>query len=117
MVYIYNTQLNNNKLLTVALSEIYGIGSGGSSKICDMIGASNQIRLSQLTNSQIEELKKLLDQKNYIGSVGKQVQRQNIQRLINIASYRGFRHTEGLPCRGQRTHGNAKTVRKKNMYK
>ena len=112
MIYIYNTQLNNNKLLIVALSEIYGIGFIASKKICDLIGVSNQIRLSQLTNFQVEELKKLLDEKNTIGLAGKQLQRENIQRLIQTASYRGFRHNEGLPCRGQRTHGNAKTSRK-----
>jgi small subunit ribosomal protein S13 len=37
--------------------------------------------------------------------------RQDIQRLIEISSYRGIRHRRGLPLRGQRTKTNARTKR------
>ena len=33
----------------------------------------------------------------------------NIQRLIEIGTYRGLRHRRGLPVRGQRTRTNART--------
>jgi small subunit ribosomal protein S13 len=33
----------------------------------------------------------------------------DIQRLIEIGSYRGMRHRRGLPVRGQRTRTNART--------
>ena len=33
----------------------------------------------------------------------------HIKRLIEIGSYRGFRHRRNLPVRGQRTHTNART--------
>ena len=35
----------------------------------------------------------------------------DIKRLIEIGSYRGMRHRRNLPCRGQRTHTNARTRR------
>jgi len=33
----------------------------------------------------------------------------HIKRLIEIGSYRGYRHRRSLPVRGQRTHTNART--------
>lgn len=41
--------------------------------------------------------------------------RDNIDLAKKIKSYRGLRHIEGLPCRGQRTHTNAITARKKRL--
>ena len=34
----------------------------------------------------------------------------NKKRLITIKCYKGFRHEENLPVRGQRTHSNAQTA-------
>ncbi len=33
----------------------------------------------------------------------------NIKRLMDLGCYRGLRHRQGLPVRGQRTHTNART--------
>lgn len=112
MIYFFNTNFENNKKVKMALKNIYGIGNKLSCQICDEIGISDQIRVKQLTNLQLEKLAIFINQKMKVGSVLKQQKRKNINRLIKIASYRGFRHTESLPCRGQRTHGNARTVRK-----
>ena len=70
------------------------------------------MRLKQLTGLQIEQLTQIISQNYDIGLEIKRSTRKNIQRLIKTASYRGFRHIEGLPVRGQRTHGNSRTVRK-----
>lgn len=112
MVYLFNTSLENKKKVKTALKNIYGIGVKLSCQICDKIGISDKIRIKQLTNAQIEKLAVLINQKNLVGPELKQQKRKNIHRLIKIGSYKGFRHTENLPCRGQRTHGNAQTVRK-----
>jgi small subunit ribosomal protein S13 len=42
------------------------------------------------------------------GDLRKEVS-MNIKRLIEIGSYRGYRHRRNLPVRGQRTHTNART--------
>lgn len=112
MVYFFNTNLENNKKIKIALKNIYGIGEKLSCQICDKIGISDQIRVKQLTNIQLEKIALLINQSILVGTDLKQQKQKNIHRLIKIASYRGFRHTESLPCRGQRTHGNAKTTRK-----
>lgn len=36
----------------------------------------------------------------------------HIHHHLRLHSYRGSRHRDGLPLRGQRTHGNARTARK-----
>jgi small subunit ribosomal protein S13 len=112
MLYILNTNLNNKKKLFIALNDIYGLGRHTCLQLCDLLGISGDRRLKQLSSLQIEHLTQLVTQNYHIGSDVKRSRLKNIQRLIKIASYRGFRHTEGLPVRGQRTHGNSRTRRK-----
>ncbi len=113
MVYLFNTNLENKKKVKIALTSIYGMGQKQASHICDLIGISEDIRMEQLTIDQVERLTHYLNQIGPLGSQLRHQKRQVLQRLVKIASYRGFRHTEGLPCRGQRTHGNARTVRRR----
>lgn len=115
MVYLLNTNLENEKKVKIALKNIKGIGSKLACQICDAIGISDSVRINQLNNLQIEKLAMILNQKNLLGAELKRQNRKNIERLIKIACYRGFRHTEGLPCRGQRTHGNSRTTRRLKM--
>lgn len=112
MLYVLNTNLNSKKKLFIALTEIYGLGRHNSYQICDLLGISIDRRLKQLSSLQVEQLTQLVNQNYNTGSEIKRSTIKNIQRLIKIASYRGFRHTEGLPVRGQRTHGNSRTRRK-----
>jgi small subunit ribosomal protein S13 len=114
MAYILNTNLNNRKKISIALLDIYGLGKYQCIQICDQLGISTEKRLKQLTPLQIEELTQTITQ-NYDTSLDiKRTRTLNIQRLVKIASVRGFRHIEGLPARGQRTHGNSRTARKLN---
>ena len=112
MVYLLHTNLNNKKKVSLALCDIYGLGNFQSKQICMQLGISENIRIKQLTGFQLEQLTQLITQEYNIGVDLRRAVQQNIQRLVKIASYRGFRHTEGLPVRGQRTHGNSRTVRK-----
>ena len=68
-------------------------------------------RAGLLTDDEVGRIREYID-KNYTveGELRKQV-RQDIQRLIEIGSYRGLRHRRGLPVRGQRTKTNARTKR------
>lgn len=114
MVYLAHTNLNNKKKVSLALCDIYGIGPFQAKQICIQLGICENLRIKQLTSFQVEQLTQLITQEYNIGIDLRRVVQQNIQRLVKIASYRGFRHTEGLPVRGQRTHGNSRTVRKLN---
>lgn len=112
MVYILNTNLKNNKKVRVALCDIYGIGKILASQICESLGFSENLKVSHLTNSQIQQLSQIINLNFLIGGDKKRDLRNNKNRLIQIGCYRGFRHNIGLPARGQRTHGNARTVRR-----
>lgn len=112
MVYVLNTHLNTQKKMKTALREIYGLGLHTCYQLCDLVGVSSERRLKQLSSKQLELLTHLVNQNYTISGEVKRATLRNIQRVIKIASYRGFRHTEGLPVRGQRTHGNSRTARK-----
>nr|QES94793.1 ribosomal protein S13 [Trebouxia lynnae] len=111
MVYILNTNLKNNKKVRTALCEIYGIGKTLSTQICDQLGFSEEYKIKNLTNFQIQQLSQLIAQNFVIGGDLRRDRRNDKNRLVSISCYRGFRHNMGLPVRGQRTHGNARTAR------
>ena len=112
MVYILNTNLKNEKKVEIALFNMYGVGKKLAKQICGQLGISSDICINQLSNLQIEQLTQLILQYYRIGSELRQSNQINLQRLVRVSCYRGFRHRERLPVRGQRTHGNARTVRK-----
>ena len=112
MVYIVNTNINQKKKVFNALSQIFGLGKYQCLQICDELGISREKYLKQLTPSEVEQLTQLITQNYEIGSDIKQSRLQNVTRLIKIGAYRGFRHSDGLPVRGQKTHGNSRTARK-----
>src|SRR5688500_2656622 len=94
-----------------ALTLFYGVGWNGSGKILKNLNIDTHKRVKELNE---EELKKigLEIEKLYVveGDLREQVN-DHIKRLREIASYRGGRHTKGLPARGQRTKSNARTKR------
>lgn len=104
MVYILNKNLPNSKKVIIALQEIYGIGPVIAQQISDQLGLSTYTRMESLTQSQIDTLVRLISNNSITGSDLKRVIQQDIKRLTVIGSYRGIRHTQNLPVRGQRTH-------------
>jgi small subunit ribosomal protein S13 len=112
MVYILNTNLNGKKKIHIALQEIYGLGKYQCNQICSELGISSEKRLNQLKPKELETVTNFIIQNYEIGLDVKRLVLQNIQRFIKIGAYKGFRHIEGLPVRGQKTHGNSRTVRK-----
>ena len=113
MAYILNTNIRNNKQITTALCAIYGIGKTLSRKICNTLGLSEKIKFSQLNNTQIEKISQMINENFHFGTELRQILHKQKIRLVKISSYRGFRSKQGLPARGQRTHTNANTARKK----
>jgi small subunit ribosomal protein S13 len=112
MVYVLNTNLNGKKKIHIALQEIYGLGKYQSNLICAELGISSEKRLNQLKPKELEAITSFITQNYEIGMDVKRLVLANIQRFIKIGAYRGFRHIEGLPVRGQKTHGNSRTTRR-----
>lgn len=118
MAYIQNIHLNDKKQIYQACTKIYGLGHHHCLQICDVLGVSPDTRLGMLSPGQQALLAQIITQNYDTGSEVRRFVRQSVQRLVSIHSFRGYRHIQGLPVRGQQTHSNARTVRKlKNTIK
>jgi small subunit ribosomal protein S13 len=111
MARIAGVDIPRDKKVEVSLSYIYGIGRPTAMKVCQAAAVSPDTKVRELTDDEVGRIREFID-KNFTveGELRKQV-RQDIQRLIEINSYRGLRHRRGLPVRGQRTKTNARTKR------
>lgn len=109
MPRVIGVDIPPNKRLEIALTYIYGVGRATASQICKDLNLDPGMRARDLNEDQITVVANHI-QKNY--SVEGQLRRQvtaSINRLRDIACYRGLRHRRGLPTRGQRTRTNART--------
>ncbi|MBI2913314.1 MAG: 30S ribosomal protein S13 [Chloroflexi bacterium] len=111
MARIAGVDIPRDKRVDVSLSYIYGLGRPSAVKICSDVSVGPETKVRDLTDDEISRIREYIDRNFTVeGELRKQV-RQDIQRLIEIGSYRGIRHRRGLPVRGQRTRTNARTKR------
>ena len=113
MVYIIETEIFNKKPLIFSLSSIYGMGQAQSIELCRKLGYSENLTISDLTKDQVLDLVCKIEKSDFV--LTKDLKRNQallLQRKINIKLYKGLRLIRGLPVRGQRTHTNAKTVKR-----
>ncbi len=112
MARIAGVTLPNTKRAEVALTYIYGIGLTSSRKILDDLKIDPNTRAKDLTEAQVNDIRKTIEKNGFLieGELRREVL-SNIKRLKEISSYRGSRHTKGLPSRGQSTKTNTRTVR------
>ena len=109
MARIAGIDLPNGKLVKVALTYIYGIGSKRAEQILEATGVDPEIRAVNLTDGDVNKLRKEIEKRYKVEGALRTEVSMNIKRLMDIGSYRGLRHRKGLPVRGQRTHTNART--------
>jgi len=108
MARIAGVDIPNNKRVVIALTYIYGVGPTTARKVLAENKISEDIRVKDLSDDQINALRKSLDAYKLEGDLRRENQ-LNIKRLMEIGCYRGMRHRRGLPVRGQRTKTNART--------
>lgn len=109
MARIAGVDLPRDKRVIIGLTYIYGIGKNTSAKILATTGINEDRRIKDLTEEEVNLLRKEIDA-NYLveGDLRREVT-LNIKRLRDIRCYRGLRHMKGLPVRGQKTKTNART--------
>lgn len=113
MIYLLESKLPDSKSVFFAVRHIYGIGKSKSLFICKNLGFSANLKVKNLSSSQINQILKLIESLNFVlANDLKRLKLLRKQHLINIKSYRGLRRKKGFPVRGQRTHTNAKTAKK-----
>ena len=112
MLRLVGIDLPENKRIEVALTYVYGIGPKISKIILEKAKIDLNLRAKEFTAVDVAKLQKIIEEFKVEGDLRKEI-RENIQRLKRIGSYRGSRHSAGLPTKGQRTRTNARTLRGK----
>ena len=98
-----------NKRGEIALTYIYGIGRSASNTILSKAGIDKDIKVKDWTDEQSAKVREIIGAEYKVeGDLRSEVQ-LNIKRLMDIGCYRGIRHRNGLPVRGQSTKNNART--------
>lgn len=111
MARIAGINIPDKKRIEIALTYIYGVGKTRSNLILTELGIDKNIKVKDITEKQLNDIKNYLDKNFKIEGDLKREVLNNIKRLKEIASYRGSRHSRSLPVRGQRTKTNSRTVR------
>ena len=109
MARIAGVDLPRNKRAFIALTYIYGIGQSRATRILDEAKVDAMKKVQDLGENEVNRIRQVIEGEGLVeGDLRKEVS-MSIKRLIEIGSYRGFRHRRNLPVRGQRTHTNART--------
>ena len=108
-IRIVGVDLPQNKRGEIALTYIYGICRSSSAKILDKAGVSRDLKVSEWSDDQAAKIREIIGAEFKVeGDLRSEIQ-MNIKRLMDIGCYRGVRHRNGLPVRGQSTKNNART--------
>mmetsp|Transcript_7415 Transcript_7415/g.20940 ORF Transcript_7415/g.20940 Transcript_7415/m.20940 type:complete len:169 (+) Transcript_7415:141-647(+) len=104
---IANVEVPNKKRIETALTYVYGIGPTTAKVILETMGIENK-RTYDLSEEELTALRQEVENYTIEGDL-RRFNALNIKRLKEIQCYRGKRHQQGLPCRGQKTKTNART--------
>jgi small subunit ribosomal protein S13 len=115
MARIAGVNIPDAKRIEVALRSIYGIGPAKAAQICMALKFKDGLRAKDLTDSEIAGISNYIEENLKVeGDVRREVA-MNIKRLQDLKTYRGIRHRNRLPVRGQRTQTNARTRKGKRV--
>ena len=109
MARIAGVNIPTNKRVIIALTYIHGIGRTTAVEIADKLGIPHSARVQDLTDEEILRVRETIDADYQVEGDLRRTTAMNIKRLMDLRSYRGLRHRNQLPVRGQRTHTNART--------
>lgn len=108
---IAGVTLPPQKQIAISLTYIYGIGLSRSKKILQDLHIQESTKAKDLTGTQVDSLREHIEKTYKLEGDLRRDKLMNIKRLKEINTYRGIRHSKGLPVRGQRTKTNSRTVR------
>ena len=108
MARISGVDIPRDKRVVISLTYIYGIGRTSAQKVLAAAGISEDTRVRDLTEEQLNQIREQLDSYKLEGDLRRETS-LNIKRLMEIGCNRGIRHRRGLPVRGQNTKNNART--------
>lgn len=109
MARIAGVNIPTQKRVEIGLRYIHGIGPHTAHKITSQLGIDPSRRVSDLTESEVIQIREIIDRDFLVEGDLRRDVAMNIKRLMDLGCYRGLRHRKSLPVRGQRTHTNART--------
>nr|UNA62791.1 ribosomal protein S13 [Oenothera villaricae]CAA38280.1 ribosomal protein S13 [Oenothera berteroana] len=111
MSYISGARSVADEQVRIASTKMDGIGPKKAIQVRSRLGGN--IKRKELTKYQIDQIEQMRGQDHVVHWELKRGERADIERFISISCYRGIRHQDGSPLRGQRSHTNARTSRKR----
>lgn len=115
MARIAGVNIPTEKRVEFALRYIHGIGPAKAAQICRDLKIKEDMRAKDLTDADIVKISNYIEENFKVeGDVRREVA-MNIKRLQDLKTYRGIRHRNRLPVRGQRTQTNARTRKGKRV--
>ena len=109
MARISGVDLPREKRVEIGLTYIYGIGLSSAKRILAEANVDPDTRVRDLTDDEVKRISAVINDTQVVeGDLRREIA-LNIKRLKEIGCYRGTRHRQGLPCRGQKTKTNART--------
>lgn len=115
MARIANVTVPTEKQVQISLTYIYGIGPKFAANILAATGINPTTRVKDLTEAELKKLRDEIDSNYTVEGDLQRVVAGNVKRLKDIQAYRGIRHKNNLPSRGQRTRTNGRTRRGKRV--
>lgn len=113
MVRLLGLNLPDDKRVEYALTLVYGLGWTRSGEILTQTGIDKNKKMNQLSEEDLKKIIQVIEKDYQVEGELREKITGNIKRQKEMGSYRGSRHTKGLPARGQRTRSNARTKRGK----
>lgn len=113
MARISGVTIPDGKQVQIALTYVYGVGPKTASEVVNAAKVEPTVRVKDLTDAEIARIQEVINDKHTVEGELQRVVATNIKRLKDINAYRGLRHKQNLPTRGQRTRTNARTRRGK----
>lgn len=113
MARISGVTIPTEKQVQISLRYIYGIGPVYAAQILEKANIEPTTRVKDLTEAELKRIREIIDADYVVEGDLQRVVTNNIKRLKEINAYRGLRHKNNLPSRGQRTRTNARTRRGK----
>jgi small subunit ribosomal protein S13 len=115
MARISGVTIPSEKQIHIALTYVYGIGPKTSGDILKAANVEATVRVKDLTDAEISRIQDFINETYTVEGELQRIVNGNIKRLKDIGSYRGLRHKQNLPSRGQRTKTNARTRRGRKL--
>ncbi len=109
MARIAGIDLPRNKRGEIGLQYIFGLGKTSAKNILNEAGVDLNKKVQDWNDDEVTKIRTIINEKFKVEGALRSENQLNIKRLVDIGTYRGGRHRQGLPVRGQRTRTNART--------